>query len=362
MKFYIKNNLLIFLFLFYNGYSFAQAASLDQLRVPALSDGAAYTWVLLPDPQTYTKFARNQALFSNMIDWIVDEKQKLNIQMVLCTGDLVEQNNIVVPDSINGDQSSFAQWRFISGAFYKLNNKVPYILCTGNHDYGTKSSENRYSQFNSYFPPQVNPLNEKLIAAMFPNAEGEKTLENAAYTWNDPSGRPFLIFSLEFAPRIEVLKWADSLAHVPEYRDHIGVVLTHSYLNSDGNRTHMEKYPLKNANYGKVIWEQFVSRSPQVQFVFSGHIANSDAHRDQVGYRVDRNADGRPVHQMLFNAQREGGGWHGNGGDGWLRILEFIPQQRKVKVRTFSPYFFISPAMRPHAWRSADYDEYEMIY
>lgn len=362
MKYPILKSLLLLLFLCCYGDAPAQNQPLNNLNTPALSDNSSYSWILLPDPQTYTKFGRNQALFSNMIDWIIDQKQKLNIQMVLCTGDLVEQNNIVVPDSVNGDQSSFAQWRFISGAFYKLNNKVPYILCTGNHDYGTKSSENRYSQFNSYFPPQVNPLNEKLVAAMFSNAEGEKTLENAAYVWKDPSGQPFLIFSLEFAPRMEVLNWADSLAGVPEYKDHLGVVLTHSYLNSDGNRTHLENYPLKNANYGKVIWERFVSQSPQIQFVFSGHIANSDAHRDQVGYRADRNAGGKTVHQMLFNAQREGGGWHGNGGDGWLRILEFMPRQRKVKVRTFSPYFFISPAMRSNAWRSADYDEYEMRY
>jgi len=334
----------------------------QRVPAPALSEADAYTWILLPDPQTYTKFGRNQALFSNMIDWIVDQKQKLNIQMVLCTGDLVEQNNILVPDSINGDQPSHAQWQFISKAFYKLNKQIPYILCTGNHDYGIKSSENRYSQFNSYFPPQINPLNRQLLVDMFTNAEGVETLENAAYVWKDPAGQPFLIFSLEFAPRMEVLAWADSVANIPQYKDYLGVVLTHSYLNSDGARTHLENYPLKNAHYGKIIWEKFVSQSPQVQFVFSGHIANSDEHRDQVGYRLDKNGRGLPVHQMLFNAQREGGGWHGNGGDGWLRILEFVPSQRKVKVKTFSPLFFISPSSRSLAWRRAAYDEYEMKY
>src|SRR5690606_7347194 len=140
------------------------------------------------------------------------------------------------------------------------------------------------------------------------------------------------------------------------YQHHIGVVLTHSYLNSDGKRTHNESYPLKNANYGTMIWENFISRSKQIQLVFSGHMANSDHHIDQVGYRLDENAGGAPVHQMMFNAQREGGGWHGNGGDGWLRILEFIPQKRIINVQTFSPLFFISPSSRDLAWRRETYD------
>lgn len=362
MKFILIKKILLLSLVYVYSSSVAQDLHSAKVAAPSLSEEGAYSWILLPDPQTYSKFGRNQSLFVNMIDWINDQKDNLNIQMVFCTGDLVEQNNIVIPDSINGDQSSHEQWQFISNAFYKLNNKLPYILCTGNHDYGIKSAENRYSQFNSYFPPQINPLNNEMVVEMFPNAEGVRTLENAAYVWDDPAGQSFLILSLEFAPRMEVIKWADSLAKAPQYKEHLGVVLTHSYLNSNGERTHQENYPLKNAHYGKVIWEEFISQSPQVQFVFAGHIANSDAHRDQVGYRQDKNAEGRPVHQMLFNAQREGGGWHGNGGDGWLRILEFVPKQRKVKVKTFSPYFFISPVTRSNAWRTADYDEYEMNY
>lgn len=35
-----------------------------------------------------------------------------------------------------------------------------------------------------------------------------------------------------------------------------------------------------------------------------------------VGQRCDKNIAGKNVFQMMFNAQTEGGGWHGNGG--WL--------------------------------------------
>lgn len=329
---------------------------------PKLSGNGSYTWILLPDIQTYQKFGRNQALFQLMTDWIVDQREQMNIQLVLCTGDLVEQNNLLLPDGINGDQTSVRQWEAVRAGFTKLNNKIPYILCTGNHDYGVKSAENRYSQFNSYFPPQGNPLTQSLLVEMATNAQGVKTLENACYQWKSPAGQSFLIFSLEFAPSAEILRWAKELASRPEYKDHKGVLLTHSYENSKGERTYTEHYPIADPNYGKQIWESFVQPSANMQFVFCGHIADTESHEGQVCYRVDKNQAGINVHQMLFNAQREGGGWHGNGGDGWLRILEFLPDQQTMKVYTFSPFFWISPSTRNLAWRKAAYDQYVIKY
>ena len=329
---------------------------------PQLSEPDSYTWILLPDLQSYQKFGRNQAIFQLMTDWIIDQKENLNIELVLCVGDLVEQNNILIPNGINGDQTSVHQWSNVQSGFSRLNNKVPYILCTGNHDYGIKSAENRYSQFNSYFPPQGNPLTQRMLVEMAPNAQGVPTLENACYEWTSLHGQSFLIFSLEFAPRIAILQWANQLAADPKFKNHKGIMLTHSYQNSKGERTNKENYPLIDANYGKVIWEKFIYPSANVQFVFCGHIADSESHEGHVSYREDTNQTGQTVHQMLFNAQREGGGWHGNGGDGWLRILEFLPDKKTIKVQTFSPFFWISPSTHHMAWRKEGFDQYEISY
>ena len=62
--------------------------------------------------------------------------------------------------------------------------------------------------------------------------------------------------------------------------------------------------------------------------------------------------------QMMFNAQTADGQWHGNGGDCWLRILEFLPDGRTVSVRTFAPMFALSPVTCDKAWRTADYDQF----
>lgn len=63
---------------------------------------------------------------------------------------------------------------------------------------------------------------------------------------------------------------------------------------------------------------------------------------------------------MMFNSQALGGGWHGNGGDGWLRILEFMPDGETIAIKTFSPLFAISPTTESHAWRRESFDEFEI--
>ena len=56
---------------------------------------------------------------------------------------------------------------------------------------------------------------------------------------------------------------------------------------------------------------------------------------------------------MMFNAQIADGQWHGNGGDCWLRLMEFLPDGKTISVRTFSPLFALSPTTFDKAWRTA---------
>jgi len=92
--------------------------------------------------------------------------------------------------------------------------------------------------------------------------------------------------------------------------------------------------------------------------VFVGHIGRPNDPKSYVAFRTDKNAAGKKVQQLVFNVQALGGGWMGNGGDGWLRLLEFMPDNKTVKVKTFSPLFAISPTTRQYAWRRAAYDEF----
>lgn len=330
----------------------------ENYEAPKLSSEDSWSIIVLPDLQTYVKFGRNQPILELMTAWISENIDKLNIKMVLCVGDLVEHNEMINPDGKVGNQPSKLQWESASRAFERIDGRVPYITALGNHDYGYKSIENRKSNFNQYFPVDKNFQNMKILRDVALNAEDIPTLENASFEITSPHGRKMLFINMEFAPRDTIVSWAKTLVDSEKYKDHTVVILTHSYLNANNEHIVKENYPVEDYNYGKAIFDKLVKPSSNIQLVVSGHVAKPDDPRAHVGYRTDTNAAGKKVHQMLFNAQALGGGWMGNGGDGWLRILEFMPDNQTVKVKTFSPFFAISPTTQQFAWRREAYDEF----
>lgn len=344
---------ILFLLLFYSSF-FLQAE--EPYISPVLSDSSSSSFVLFPDIQNYVRSEQNEAILDLMTAWVSTNINKLNIKALLSTGDLVAQNEMPVSGK-KEYQSSQLQWKATSRAFERLDGKIPYVLCTGNHDYGYVNIVNRNTNLNKYFPTDRNLCWQENLVGICNNALGVPTLENAAYEIKMFENLNILILSLEFAPRDEALNWAKKLCGSEKYKNHMCILLTHSYLNWDGKRIETEKYKIENPNYGQSIWEKLVYPSSNIRMVISGHINFPNSHRENVGFQVDNNSSGRSVCQMVFNAQSEGG----NGGDGWLRILEFLPDGKTVKVKTFSPFFAISPTTQQYAWRSDWYDQFEFI-
>lgn len=356
-----KSSLTIVLFLLFASITlFAQR--------PSLSDKNAFSMVLLSDPQTYTKFSYNQPIFDLMLEWINKETENLNIKGVLCTGDLVEKNNyplssvLVGAQGGNGNMTSVEQWEYISQAFSRLDNRLPYISSLGNHDYGYESAENRNTEFNKYFNTARNRKIKDKVVSFFPNAAGEASLENSAYEFKEQGWDNILIITTEFHPRDEVLEWAKNLVASDKYKNHFVIFMTHSYLSKNNVRIQKEGYKAENPNYGEDIWNKLIYPSSNIKLVICGHDAEAgEKFERNVGFRTDNNSADKVVHQMMFNAQALGGGWHGNGGDGWLRILEFLPDGKTINIKTFSPLFAISPTTEKYAWRQESYDEFEII-
>ncbi|MCK9316111.1 MAG: metallophosphoesterase [Verrucomicrobia bacterium] len=333
---------------------------------PALSDPEAWSLILIPDTQTYIKFGRNQGICELMTAWIAENKKKLNMLTALQLGDLIEGNGLVESDLTEKNagqvnQTGAQQWSAISKAFSRLDGVLPYVVCTGNHDYGIVSAENRSTQFPSYFPTNRNSAWNGVLVECCPNRDGAKTLENAAYALKTPHGRDLLFISLEFAPSDPVLNWAKELVNRDAFKDHFAVLVTHSYMQClarGQNLIEKENYKVADANYGKAIWEKLIYPTQNIRMVFCGHIAGTKDPKENIGFRQDKNHAGKVVSQMLFDTQTLGGGWHGNGGDGWLRILEFSPNFKTVSVRTFSPLFSISPSTKNLAWAQEDYNQF----
>ncbi|MEE6186106.1 hypothetical protein PIECOFPK_01204 [Mycovorax composti] len=353
-------------FLFITISVFAQ----QDYKKPTLENKDSWSLILIPDIQNYVKWNRNTPILDLMMAWIEDNIDSLNIKMVMCAGDLVETDEKIANDN-NGDRTTQQQWETASKVFSRLDGKVAYIAATGNHDYSIDRMGNRSTRYNDFFTIERNHLNKKYLVQHGKNEQGRPSLDNAAYEIKNLNGKDYLFLTLEYGPRDSMLTWAKKIVDLKQYQNHRVVLLTHNYLNTKDKRTtseikwrFLEPYiinnatvkapaiPLPNANNGEQIWQKLVEPASNIELVLCGHISGE-------GYRKDKNKAGKTVHQMLFDAQSMGGGHReGNGGDGWLRILEFMPDGKTVKVKTFSPLFAASPSTRHLAWKKDERNEY----
>lgn len=336
---------------------FPAVTPVEKYNPPQLSSQDSWTMVMIPDTQTYVKFARNQGAGDMVFSWIAENVNKLKIQQVVHVGDLVDQNRSMQIGKW-GDQTSVQQWKSISDMFARLDGVVPYIVATGNHDYGGRASAaDRVSELDKYFSMERNSKNINVLKNTGPNSLGHYTLENAAYEFITPNGQKILIVSLGFAPTDEQLEWAKSMFNHKFYKEHFGILVTHSYLDKNG-RMEKENYPI-GGNAGESIWQKLVKITPNIRMVLCGHAYLDDKWEHAVRYQVSKNDEGKKVHEILFNAQGIGGGWIGNGGDGFIRLMEFDKEMKHVKVRTFSPFFAYSPSTQHLAWHTAPFNEFD---
>jgi len=278
-----------------------------------------FTLVVLPDTQNYADTRVGYAAdhwgngdlrdrFFRQTEWIAENKDRLNIVMVAHVGDIVQTDYD-------------PEWEIASEALGVLDGKVPYILCLGNHDMGYepdpvatgKSAVSRETKFNDYFGPAHFERHPWYGGHM-------GTTNNNSFCLFEAGGMKFLILSLEFKPTDAMLAWADDV--LARYPDRRCIVLTHSYLTGD-ERIGKDGYKVQGHN-GQALWERFVSRHETIFLVLCGHT--------NVGRLKSRGRHGNEVHQVLSDYQ----GWQ-NGGDGYLRIMTFVPREDRIDVKTFSP-------------------------
>lgn len=117
--------LLLIQFIVNMGFSQSRRGEPQIPVYPMLEDKASFSMIMIPDPQSYVKFAANQPLFDLQTAWVAQNIKRLNIKAALFTGDMVEQNNklisTVLPHVNNGDQTSRQQWEAISRGLSRLD-------------------------------------------------------------------------------------------------------------------------------------------------------------------------------------------------------------------------------------------------
>ena len=326
---------------------------LKDLGEPKLDYAQSASIIMLGDTQTYTPKMQNQGILDLMTSWIAVNAKTLNIKAVVGVGDIVEHNGTLDYFHHSANQNRTQMWKCVSRCFERLDNRLPCILSTGNHDYGSywawHEDAKGTSFFSKYFDPARNYLTQEALATVYRENKGYAIdrLENALYKIDMGGNWGTLYFLvLEYYPRPEILDWARKLL-AEKYAKERVVLVTHQMIH----------YNNKIARGAMDTWEKLVAISPNIKMVLCGHSCEdiSDFEKS-VGFLTAKNSSGGDVQIMMFNPQCIGGGFAGNGGDGWLRILEFTPDGKTINVKTYSPLFGISPLTKRFAWRTAEFD------
>jgi Calcineurin-like phosphoesterase len=284
---------------------------------PTFTPGAAMLAVL-PDTQYYA--INFPGVYNAQTSWIATNARARNIGYVLHLGDIVDQN-------------SPREWQRASSAMGLLDGVVPYALVPGNHDIGpggiATTRDTLLNQFFSYDKTATWPT--------FGGAFEPGKLENTYHLF-ELGGRPYIVIALEWGPRNEVLAWADSV--MAAHPDRFGIMITHAYLNNNDWRYDMTDmaHPQDfnphaygtagGVNDGEQIWQKLIRRH-QFVMTFNGHVLG-----DGTGYLASVTDKGNTCHQMLSNYQ-----FRNLGGEGFLRLVEFLPDDQTVRVYSYSPLF-----------------------
>ncbi len=257
-----------------------------QLRQPPAGE---FTVIALPDTQHYSEAF--PAIYTSQTQWIVNQKAARNIVFVTHEGDIVQ------------NVASATEWDRANTSMSLLDGVVPYGMGPGNHDEPT-------TLYNQYFP-----YTRYQGLPWYGGHYGSLNDDN--YQLFSAGGMDFVIVHIDFCPSAAVLSWADSV--LKQYPNRIGMMTTHAYLGLSGVRsTHV-------CGATQYIWDALAPPNPNLHFMLSGHV-HGEARREDI-------VNGHPVFQMLADYQDLP-----SGGEGWLRILRFVPGDNKVYVQTYSPW------------------------
>ena len=358
--------------------------------VPAIALAAPqcgkFTIAVIPDTQNYTDFRYQKAagfpfegreFIDEQMRYVADNARSKGGDIVFAThlGDIwqhlgmrmdpahekrgfkrVANGGSVVARNIYPNELRDVEVPNGARAFDILNGALPFSVVPGNHDLDALWTDARY-------PPSVNAKGEedlglrhfggltKFTSVFSPDSryfKGQPWYVGAHDNGGDSAqifkagACTFLHIGLQYEAPDASLEWAQKL--IARYPGVPTIVTTHKFMNRDDRRAGLSGSnalvdPQDNAP--DAIWEKFIERNDQIFMVLSGHIGGQ-------GYRVDRNIEGHPVHQLLMDYQdrrqvtralNEGKG--SAFGDGWMRLLRFdldAPTPR-IEVKTYSTHY-----------------------
>lgn len=263
---------------------------------PAEKQDNEHYVVVFGDIQMYT-YGWAIKYYQSSIDWILKQIDNgLDICAVLQVGDIT-QDNIE------------SQWQAFRDVTISLAERVPFFVCTGNHDYQWKGASKIHNRNSTLINEYAHfPLADQSIVEYY---EGN-SLEN--YISKIHLGKDIInLLVMEFGPREKVVEWACS--YVQNHNNERFILMTHEWLSAKGERmqtgttAELQFEGYSSYSTPEVIWERLVKDNDNMACVICGHEENFSCLYQTV------NAYGRPIPQILFNLQ-----FLPNGGNGIVQI------------------------------------------
>jgi len=280
------------------------------LAASSIAGADTFTLAVIPDTQQEVLRATDTR-FADRLQWLVDNREILNLKMVLQVGDM---QNWDTPDHVQYERAS-------AGLAILDRAELPYVLAVGNHDTaapkegGSAAPGNVHDNlrntatFNRYFPTS----RFQALQGVFENGK----FDNAWHAFR-AGNLDWLVINLELWPRVGAVDWARGI--VAAHPHHNVIVLTHSHLTSKG------EIEQRNGGYGdtspQYVFDRLLKPYANIRLVFSGHTGRH-------AYRLDRGDHGNAIYQFCqcYHSNETNPG----------RLLEIDPAAGRIRTRVYAP-------------------------
>ncbi|CAM3298279.1 S-layer-like y domain-containing protein [Paenibacillus lupini] len=256
-----------------------------------------FSFAWMSDTQYYSESYPN--IYENIVDWIAANKEKDKIKYVIHTGDIVDEADKEI------------QWQRADKDMKVLEDaNIPYGVLAGNHDVDHQLGA--YDYYWNYFG--ADRFEDQ------PTYGGSLDNNRGHYDLISSNGNDFIMVYMGWGVRDSDIDWMNEV--LAKYPNRKAILNFHEFLLVSGNR----------APIADKIFEEVVQKNKNVFAVLSGHYHDSKL----LVSEIDDNGDGvndRKVYQMLSDYQ--GGP---EGGQGYIKLLQFDIANDKMYVKTYSPY------------------------
>ena len=289
-----------------------------------------FSIILLPDTQHYS--SKYPDIFYQQMNWIVKNRDLLNIQYVVHLGDITNNNK------------EYA-WEVASKSFKILENaRIPYSIVYGDNDMKNPDKNYydgiRHTEFlNKYFPVSRFDKPDSWWSGGF-YEPGKIDNYYCLFKYKDYS---FLIMNLEIAPRSAVLSWADNI--ISQNPSRKVFIVTHDYLDKNGNRLDdLKSFAMDGrdendnlkGNKADAVFKKLVKKNPDIFMVLCGHKEGTFENKVKIKNSKDPE-ETRIVFEILSDFQDEKlKGTDEKSGKGLLRVIKFYPEKNKIVISTVS--------------------------